>query len=444
MHPQIFSAIVTGRTGLARRVRSATWLGAAAVTVVTGCAPPLQTQIVGRSTAFAGAANLQGPAVAAEIPVPESQSAQVLHYVVALPRAVQLHYQITCPSAERDGTLGETFDHYRTRRLAELERERRAQANLVGSFVGAVAPPVRAGAGVAGPGGSASVGAEINPGAAAAEAVHDSLPPPSLPPGDTGATVVRGTVDLGASAAGRCALTLTADPPPQDASGAQVFLELVRMVDVEAEERARQAAFRAEQDRRAIALRVWLLGSLQRAGADPTARARARAAAQARAEVEARQRQAAADAEARQRQAAADAEARRRQAAADEESRRQREAQIRADQQRWREEQARLAKESAARAQADRAAAERDSQAWRVRQAAFALRLQLLVRLQRLGADPLARERARAAAQARLDEENRRRQAAADEENRWRQAEAARLEQQRLAEIGRASCRERV
>src|SRR5204862_7483154 len=138
----------------------------------------------------------------------------------------------------------------------------------------------------------------------------------SLPPGDVGATGVGGAVDLGAAAAGRCTMTLTADPVAQDASGAQVFLELVRMVDVEAEERARQAAMRAAEDKRALELRVWLLGSLQRAGADPMARARARAAAQARAEEDARRGQ-----------AAADEAARRRQAATDEENRRQHEAQ---------------------------------------------------------------------------------------------------------------------
>jgi len=421
MHPQIFSQPVTRRPGIARGLSGAAWCGIGALAALTGCGPQLQTQIVGRSTAFAGPPNPSAPAVVAEIPVPASGSAQVLRYVVALPRAVQLHYQVACPSAEREGTMGETFDAYRTRRLAELERERQAQARLISSFVGAVAPPVRAQGTAVGPGGTATVAGEINPGAAAEDAARASLPPPSLPPGDTGATVLRGTVDLGASAAGRCAMTLTTDPVPQDASGAQVFLELVRMVDVEAEERARQAAIRAEQDRRALELRVWLLGSLQRAGADPTARARARAAAQARA-----------DEEARRRQAAADEDARRRQAAADEENRRQHDAQARADQERWRQDQARLAKENEARAKADRAAAERNAQAWQSRHAAFVLRLQLLTRLQRLGADPLARERARAAALARTEEENRRRQAAADEENRRRQADAARAEQERL------------
>jgi hypothetical protein len=413
-------------------------LGAAGLLALAGCAPQFQTQLIGQTTTVAGPA-AEGPAVVAEIPVPESHSRQVLRYVVSLPRAVHLHYQITCPSAERDGTLGETFESYRKRRLAELERERQAQANLIGSLVGAVAPPVRAGAGAAGPGGSATVSGEVNPGAMAADAAREALPEASLPPGDVGASVVRGSVDLGASAAGRCAMTLATDPAAQDASGAQVFLEMVRLVDVEAEERARQTAIHAEQDKKARELRIWLLGSLQRQGADPLARARARAAAQAKAEEEARRRQAAADAEARRRQAAADAENQRRQAAADvENQRRQAENQRRqaeqakADQERMRREQQaaaererreapererraqaereRLAKEEAdrqarlaadhvresreaeARAKAEQAAAERRAREWHARQAAFALRWQLLARLQGAGADPLMRQ----------------------------------------------------
>src|SRR3954468_13129945 len=165
MHPQIFSTPVTRKPEQTCRLRGAasSSIAFAIVAAATGCAPQLQTQIVGRTTAVAGAPAVQG--VAAEIPVPESHSAQVLRYVVALPRAVHLHYQVTCPSAEREGTMGETFESYRTRRLAELERERQAQARLIGSLVGAVAPPVRASAGVAGPGGSASAVGEVDPGA---------------------------------------------------------------------------------------------------------------------------------------------------------------------------------------------------------------------------------------------------------------------------------------
>jgi hypothetical protein len=439
MHPQIFSTAVTRKRGSGRELDRGAWfIAIAGVLVVTGCAPQLQTQIIGRTTAVAGPPVASAPVVLTEIPVPESHSAQVLHYVVALPRAVQLHYQITCPSVEREGKVGETFERYRTRRLAELERERKAQANLIGSLVGAVAPPARATGTVAGPGGSATVVGEVDPGAAAAEAARQALPPPSLPPGDTGASVVRGTVELGTAAAGRCAVVLTADPVEQDATGAQLFLELVRLVDVEGEERARQAAIRTDQDRRARELRVWLLGSLQRRGADPMARARAQAAAQARAAEDARRRQAAADEDARRRQAAADDEARRRQAAEAEENRRRQEAQVRLDQERWRQDQARLAKETEARAKTDRATAERQAQELRVRQAALAVRWEVVARLQRLGADPMARARARAAALARADEENRRRQVAADEENRRRQAAADEQNRLRLAAEQRA------
>ena len=53
MHPQIFSQPVTRKPGIARGSRRAAWLAAAAaVTALTGCGPQLQTQIVGRSTAF--------------------------------------------------------------------------------------------------------------------------------------------------------------------------------------------------------------------------------------------------------------------------------------------------------------------------------------------------------------------------------------------------------
>jgi len=70
-------------------------MASAIVAAVTGCAPQLQTQIVGRTTAVAGPPAATTQVVAAEIPVPESHSAQGLRYVVALPRAVQLHYQVT-------------------------------------------------------------------------------------------------------------------------------------------------------------------------------------------------------------------------------------------------------------------------------------------------------------------------------------------------------------
>ena len=422
MNPQIFSTLVTRRSSL---------IALAVATTVTGCAPQLQTQIIGRTNTVAGPPTAAAQVVAAEIPVPESHSAQVLRYVVALPRAVQLHYQVTCPSAEREGTVGETFDSYRTRRLAELERERQAQARLIGSLVGAVAPPVRASAGVAGPGGSATAVGEINPGAAATDVARDALPPATLPPGDTGATVVRGTVELGASAAGRCALTLAADPIAQDATGTQVLLELVRLVDVEAEERARLAAIRAEQDKSARGLRVWLLGSLQRAGADPMARERARATAQARAEEENRRRVAAAEEESRRRQAAAEEENRRRQEAAEAENRRRQEMAWRAEQERLRLEQERLRREQQAAAERERREApERERRA-----AAERERL-------RLEQERIERERQAAAERERREAPERERRAAAERDRlarleAERQARLAKDEAERLARLAK-------
>src|SRR5688572_30364353 len=106
MHPQIFWRGVTRAVAIA------------VVFAVTGCAPQLQTHMIGRTTGMATSA----APLATELPVPESTSAQVLRYVVSLPRAVQLRYQLACPTAQRDGTLGETFDEYRDRRLVELEQ----------------------------------------------------------------------------------------------------------------------------------------------------------------------------------------------------------------------------------------------------------------------------------------------------------------------------------
>src|SRR6185503_7694060 len=104
----------------------------AAVLFVTGCAPAFQARVAGRATVVArpGAS----PPLSGELMVPATADAQVLRYAVSLPRAIKLRYQVACPTAQREGTLGETFEVYRARRLAELERERRQQAAALGSL----------------------------------------------------------------------------------------------------------------------------------------------------------------------------------------------------------------------------------------------------------------------------------------------------------------------
>src|SRR4051812_38275643 len=164
----------------------------AAAAFVTGCAPGFQARLVASSTIVArpGVA----PALAGELPVPASSDGQGLRYTVALPRALKLRYQGGCPTAQREGTLGETFEEYRTRRLAELERERQQQAAALGSLVGMAAPRVQARAAVSGPGGSAAVGAAVDPGAHATAAAQEALPAAELPPGDVGAQLAHATV----------------------------------------------------------------------------------------------------------------------------------------------------------------------------------------------------------------------------------------------------------
>lgn len=427
-----------------RRKFSRAGIVAAAVAFVTGCAPAFQSRLVASSTIVArpGAS----PALAGELPVPASTDGQVLRYTVALPRALKLRYQVVCPTAQREGILGETFEEYRARRLAELERERQQQAAALGSLVGMAVPRAQAGAAVSGPGGSAAVSATVDPGAVATAAAQEALPAAALPPGDVGAQLAHATVELGPSSDGKCLVTLWPDPPVQDVTGAQVTLQLVRIVDVAAEERARATALRAQQDQRGHELRARLKMSLVTAGADPMARARARA----RAEEERRRREAAAEAsrraaeeEQRRKNAAVYEDQRRRQAvaeasrrAAEEEQRRKNAAAYEA--QRRREAAAEAARQAAAEARARQEAEVR----FRIndqRQRAVALRLTIAGRLVGLGADPDAR----AKAQARAEEERRRREALNEAERRRRFEAEERAQDERLRRE-QAAAEERV
>jgi hypothetical protein len=370
------------------------------LTLLVACAPTFRAEVVGR--AFVVAPRGAGPAspVSAVIAVAESPDAHALRYLISLPRAVQLKYRLACPSAEREGTVGETFESYRDRRLEEIERDRKTSASMVGALVGTVAPPIAVGAGVAGPTGSVAATGYVNPGSAAASTVYGALPAPALPPGDTGAQVIRGVVDLGPSAAGRCAMAIWSDLPEQETSGVQINLELTRIVNVDAEEQARTTAARAEQDRLARAVRARVILGLSRAGADPLARGRARALAEARAAEEQRRRDAIAD-EARRRredeQQRLRDEQRRRDAPRlarerEAESERQRDEQTRL------EREARERDEKARRAQVEQSRREgqvmqRRRLEWEARQRAFALRGMVIARLIQGGADPDLRRR---------------------------------------------------
>lgn len=446
--------------------------------LVIGCAPLYRTEVVAQSSLSATTPT----ALQAELVIPaEEADAYLLSYELRLPRAMELAYEIRCPDGTHSGVLGETFEAYRTRRLAELEQERRRQAEMVGSLVGAVVPGVQARAAAQAPGASASAQATVRPGEVAEQAALQTMPAATLPPGDVGARTLRDTIEIGGSASGSCVFALTSNVPGQDISGATVDLVLARRIDVEAEQaemaeaeaaaqvqagldlrtalaldlEARGATRRSPAERRQLAfdLRAGLAADLVAAGADPGLRARQRAEAEAARMREARLR---AEAERREVEARLAVEAQER---ARREAERQERARLEAEllgiawdaradikasliglgadpdfRRRQIEIQARLDAEAAAREQqereADRLRREQEQREAALRaqlelEASLGLRADLRADLVALGADPDLRRR---------QAEERARWEAAERERRDREAMLAEwtTEQQRL------------
>jgi hypothetical protein len=214
------------------------------------------------------AVTVGGPGVAG-IPVKAGDQIEVL-WTIQQPRAERLRYAIACPGAATEPIeIGETFDEYRDRRLAELraqaERDRKNVAAITGIVAGAVAP--RVGARVETPEGSADVEAGVDGqavgDAVAASTVSDQV---ALPAGDVGAGTLTGTTRLAVDGDGACTMTVFTDTP-----GVAGGFSVTRVVDLREERRARDAARREA----AIDVRGKLTGTLIAVGADPTAKQRA-------------------------------------------------------------------------------------------------------------------------------------------------------------------------
>jgi hypothetical protein len=118
-----------------------------------------------------------------------------------LPHAQVVEYAVTCPGVERRGTVGETLDAYRARRIAELRGDRDRQRAIAAGLTNAVAGDAHADVG--------PVRVDANAGAAVALAIPD----PPLPPGDLGARRVEASVHVVTTAAGACAISAVADDP---------------------------------------------------------------------------------------------------------------------------------------------------------------------------------------------------------------------------------------
>lgn len=302
--------------------------------VATGCASHLRREVVGHGAATVTLRGQEAPsgndgqAVAAPaggIALARGRYEMALHFDV--PHAQVVEYVVTCPNVTIPGRVGEPFEAYRTRRLAELrakaERDRRNAAAVTGAIVGSVAPDVRASGQATGPNGTATVDANVSGqavGAVAGQAVAQSMPiVAELPPGDVGAGRLNARVDLETPMDVTCSVNAIAE----DVNVVATY-DLTRVRDLDAEARERQIAATAG----ARAVRGQLTAQLTVVGADPEGlrkRREAEAHARAQAAAEAEQRRAEAEAKRAELRAEAEAERRRRQAIADGE-RAQREA----------------------------------------------------------------------------------------------------------------------
>lgn len=214
--------------------------------LLPACAPRYRTETLGAGTAG-------GAGVAVSEP-----GAHTVTWAVSTPRALRLHWVVTCAGATMDGATGESFADYEARRLAELRAEKQQEKDAVASLVGAVG----AGANVRTPDSEAH--AEVHAdGAAVADAVVDD--DVVLPAGDLGAAVYRGEVSLDVTAPGTCTMAVAPEDAAEDAAGVVAEFQVTRTIDVGAE-RAQEVARRRDG---AIAVRGALTASLVAQGADP-------------------------------------------------------------------------------------------------------------------------------------------------------------------------------
>lgn len=362
---------------------------------LVACAPRYRTQVVGSGHVLVGAgASAAGSAPGGDAVALSATGRHRVTMSVQLPRALRVRYQLTCPGGvELSGEMGETFEAYRQRRLAELERQRTQKKQAVGALAGAVLGQANAAADVQTPNADARVEAHADGEAVGEAAADQALAPVKLDPRDTGARVLTRTLDFDATELGACSLSVASAAPDQDLTGVAGTFVVNQVVDLQAEARARHYAARTK----AIDVRGSITASLVASGADPQKRARERAAAEAAARTQAR-----ADALARaEAEAARNAERQRRQAAHDA-------AQAKRDAERQRRQAARDAErakrdaEVNARLRAQAEAKLEIEQRTRVRvDAAMSARGRIVAWLTRCGGDPNLQARLRAEEEAR-------------------------------------------
>ncbi len=186
-----------------------------------------------------------------------------------IPRAQVVAWTLRCPGIERTGVTGETFENYRTRRLAELQRmveqDRRGLAAVTNAIAGQATARVQ----VQGPGTTVRADAQAPSGEVVAEQAIEQIH--ELPLGDVGAGSYTARANVQTFEDGACTVTTQALDP----IGGSLAVDRIR--DLRAEDQERQVAQRAN----AIDARVKVRARLVASGADEQARER-RLAEQAR------------------------------------------------------------------------------------------------------------------------------------------------------------------
>ncbi len=260
--------------------------------LVSGCAGRYRAEFVGTGTAIVQPRSeiaTTGPTDAVATPWAVGGGIQLaagtydLAMAFDVPRAQEIEWTVSCPGVQLNGTAGETFEHYRERRLAELraqvQRDRERTAAVTSAVVGAFTPRVVA-THHTGPvtiHGEAGVDANAVGEAVAESAIPDDV---ALPPGDVGRGRFGRTVHLTTTGNGMCVVTAFAD----DASVLGTY-QVTRIRDLDAEARVAVMSERSA----AMSVRARLQSRLVAHGADPEVSIRERrAAAEAHYAAEAR------------------------------------------------------------------------------------------------------------------------------------------------------------
>lgn len=213
-------------------------LGFASLTVAVGvaaCTPQYKKETLGEH--------------ATNAPVQLAAGMYDLDLRFDLPRAEVVAWKVECPGVSKSGTVGESAEAYRTRRIAEVTQQEKArrerEAAVANLAFGAAKAPVKA---------QANLDIRVE-----------------LAPGDVGGGRVTASTEVQTDAPGACTVTATTE----DDAPVQGVFAVTHVRDMWAEQHAKDAAVREQ----AVVVRTGVRESLVAVGADETWKERRETAA---------------------------------------------------------------------------------------------------------------------------------------------------------------------